>query len=228
MALCLPGACRQKIDLVFVVDSSGSIQAAGEDNWSRILDFIVRIVNTLIIGPDDARVGLIVFSDDAFNELFLRDTTDRVSLLTKILSLRFRDGRTDTAFGLSLLHREQFRIRNGDRPVAPNVAIVITDGESNDNKTRTIPEAQIARRMGATLFSVGITDFVNENELRLISSPPQIEGQNWFRSPDFASLTSTLLGPLTRTVCDFDREYRPLHILGLTSVFACRLLCEPF
>ena len=45
-----PGACDNfKADLVFVVDSSGSI---GKENWKQMLTFIATLINTLDIGLD--------------------------------------------------------------------------------------------------------------------------------------------------------------------------------
>lgn len=53
--LAAPGAVRcHYVDLVFIVDSSGSI---GPTNWQDILQFMASIVNVLTIGPNDAQVG---------------------------------------------------------------------------------------------------------------------------------------------------------------------------
>ena len=43
-----------------------------------------------------------------------------------------------------------------DRPNAPNIAIVITDGASNIDKDKTIPYAKEAHRRGIRMFAIGI------------------------------------------------------------------------
>ncbi len=54
-------------------------------------------------------------------------------------------GRTNTAEALLYLRSEMFTPFNGDRLDVPNYAVVITDGESNINEERTLPEAIEAR-----------------------------------------------------------------------------------
>lgn len=204
--LIISDDCRKTLDLVFVVDSSGSIrQSNTSDNWMRMKTFMIDILEKLQdISPSTVRVGLVVFSDHAHNEFFLSNTRSKVQVQQSIRELQFRDGRTDTAFGLYRMRTEQFTIEKGDRPQAPNIAIVITDGESNDNKTRTIPEAQLAKNAGITMFAVGITNFVNKTELRGIASLDNTDSRGdkrfLWEAPNFKQLP-TLLAKLASDVC---------------------------
>jgi hypothetical protein len=43
------------------------------------------------------------------------------------------------------MRTEMFTARHGDRPEADNVAIVMTDGVSNINQYKTVPEADECR-----------------------------------------------------------------------------------
>ena len=54
-----------------------------------------------------------------------------------------------------------FTPQNGDRPTAPNIAIVITDGVSNLAQKNTIPYAQEAHRQGIRMFAIAIGMKVN-------------------------------------------------------------------
>jgi len=63
----------------------------------------------------------------------------------------------------------------------------------------TVPEAISARNDGIRIFSVGITDNVNEQELREMSSLPQIEGLNFWRSSDFTMLNDIIDTLVTET-----------------------------
>lgn len=63
--------CLARQDLAFVVDASSSICNGGNnsyvpegpcDNWSKCIKFLLDLVTTMTIGPDDIQVACIVFS----------------------------------------------------------------------------------------------------------------------------------------------------------------------
>ena len=57
--------------------------------------------------------------------------------------------------------------QKGDRPLAPNTAIVITDGVSTYDPEKTIPYANDAKRDGIKIMAVGITNQVKLHKLSL-------------------------------------------------------------
>lgn len=187
-------------DIVFVLDSSGSIRAAGENNWNLILQFVASVVERLNIGSNNVRVGLVRYANLAYNIFYLNQYTDRQSLRQAILNVRYRDGNTNTSGGIRTMQRDQFNAVNGDRPLVENVGVVITDGKATYDVARTIPDAQNARRLRTRMISVGVTNAIDENELRLISSPPQTKGINYFTSTDFSNLQQ-LVQALVRSTC---------------------------
>ncbi len=50
------------------------------------------------------------------------------------------------------------------------------------------------------MLQAGITDVIDEEQLRQISSPPQREGVSWFKTPDFTQL-HTILDTLVESSC---------------------------
>ena len=63
-------------------------------------------------------------------------------------------------------------INNGVRSkdlAIPRVAVVITDGQSNVNASRTVLEAQSLRDAGVNIYSVGVGQRVDSTELREIA-----------------------------------------------------------
>ena len=68
-----------------------------------------------------------------------------ISQFHAIERLQYVKGRTNTAEALLYIRTEMFTALNGDRQDVPNFAVVITDGESNINEERTLPEAIEAR-----------------------------------------------------------------------------------
>ena len=71
-----------------------------------------------------------------------------------------------------MMRTQIFNPANGDRQGIKDIAIVITDGRSNVNPERVASEVQLAKAAGIELFSVGITDEVDADELRLIATDP--------------------------------------------------------
>ena len=61
----------------------------------------------------------------------------------------------------------------GDRSNAANVAIIITDGNPTIMVSELAAEVQMTQNQGITMVAVGITNAINENVLRSLSSPPQ-------------------------------------------------------
>ncbi len=82
---------------------------------------------------------------------------------------------TNTAAGLNTLRTSVFTAQNGARPpqlAIPRVAVVLSDGQSNVNASRTIPEALKLRDSGVIVYSIGVGNRVHLSELRQIASSP--------------------------------------------------------
>ena len=119
-----------------MVDSSGSIRdnnpADGSyDNWNKILEFISDVIDELNIGTDGVHVGMVVYSQTARHEFTLNYSYDKTALRSKVLNTAYMGSYTNTSGGIRLMQLEQFTSANGARSNVDQVAIVITDGESN-------------------------------------------------------------------------------------------------
>ncbi len=49
------------LDVVFVVDSSGSINDAGSGNWDLVRRFIVDFIQRIGVSPSGTHVGLVLY-----------------------------------------------------------------------------------------------------------------------------------------------------------------------
>ena len=94
-------------------------------------------------------------------------------------------GSTNTADALKTMRNRMFTLRNGDRPDVPNLVILITDGVSNINAQRTIPEAKRARDAEIHIYAIGI-GLSDTRELDAIASVPASE--NSYAVQDFDEL----------------------------------------
>lgn len=125
----------KKADLVFILDSSGSINDTKSsfgkyNNWELALQSLVKIAEEVTVGLDAWRFGLVIFSQKARHIFFLNDTRNSADVVHKILSTHYLGSDTNTASALKLVREGQFRPERGDRPDVPNVVIIVTDGNS--------------------------------------------------------------------------------------------------
>ena len=190
-------------DIVFVVDSSGSILEGPQgpiDNWQLTLNFIINIVNNLEITSDRNRVGLVTFGNRGYNEFFLNSHDNVDDLVAAINMTGHRDENTNTSGGLYVARTQQFLTSRGDRADVQNVVILITDGKSTRDNASTIPNAELLRADGAKIISIGVTEAINATEVRLISSLPQELDKNYFLSEDF-TMFSIILDAIVEQTC---------------------------
>lgn len=210
------GCASSVVDLVFVLDSSGSIRDnnpddGSYDNWLLLLQFVANVIDRLSISSTNTRVGVVVFSDIGDNVFYLNTFNDKSSVKNAVLNIGYVGSNTHTAAGIRAMHYEQFISQNGDRSNVENIAVIVTDGVSTTNNHTTVPEAVSARNDGIRIFSVGITANVNEVELRKMSSSPQIEGQNYWRSSDFTMLNE-IIDKLVSETCGTPAPITPAPV----------------
>lgn len=186
LLLCLGSAA---VELVFVLDASGSI---GYKNFQKILELVIRTVKTLIIGPDGAQVAVIRFASDAEIIIHLTDHHNNEKLCKAIRAIRYTDGVTKTNKALNLLGSVCFQHA---RPGIPRVAVIVTDGCSDNPSATKIAADQVRNEVqGIEIFAAGIGNFV-ENELKVIANQPSedfiIKIPNFTRK-DMSNLTKAL------------------------------------
>jgi len=96
---------------------------------------------------------------------------------------------------LNAMRTSSFTAANGDRPDVPNVGILVSDGNSNINQSNTIPEANLAKAAGITMYSVLVTNQINLDEIRGVASDPN---GGVFLMPNSSYTASAVDGILTK------------------------------
>lgn len=139
--------------MAIVLDASTSVRP---ERWQTVLAGVQKLTRDLNIDGGNIRMALVVFSNKATVRFHLDTFTSHDDLIQNLSATPYAYGRTNTAAALRLLRTEIFKERNGDRPDIPNVAILVTDGESNINNGSTIPEANLVRQQGIRLYAIGI------------------------------------------------------------------------
>ncbi|XP_070174921.1 cartilage matrix protein-like isoform X2 [Littorina saxatilis] len=184
--------CTGKADIVFLVDSSGSV---GQTNFNKTLQFIKDVVNKFSIGSNDVRIGVDTFSTSFRREFTLGRYSSKWSINSALDRIRYRAGGTDTASALSNMTSGSFSRSSGHRTGVRKVAVVITDGKSN-SYSQTAAAARQARSAGIYLVAIGIGSGINVTELNAIASTRR----NVFTTPSFSAL-SGLQGLLRTRLC---------------------------
>jgi len=82
----LPACSSPKADVVFVVDSSGSI---GSRNFQKVKSFIVSVVDSFEISNETVRVGLIEFSDSAYIEFDLQQYSNKSDVKAAVAAIPY-------------------------------------------------------------------------------------------------------------------------------------------
>ncbi|KAK7489962.1 hypothetical protein BaRGS_00018827, partial [Batillaria attramentaria] len=184
--------CASEIDLVFVLDESGSV---GDENFEMVKTFVQDVISSLDIETNMIRVGVVTYSSSAAVDFFLNTHSTESAVNLAVSNIVYSGGGTDTAEALELLPSDVFTEANGDRPDVPNVAVIITDGNSGTDVTGP---AQNARDAGIKLLAVGVGSGIDLSELNLIASDP--DSENVFQVDDFNVLNDTLKN-LWTTIC---------------------------
>ena len=100
----------QVADIVFVLDSSGSI---GQANWELMLNFTESIVTEFTVGPDNVQIGVSYYGNEARLAFHLNTYDNEQDVLDAISRIPWLDQNTNTSGGIRLMHRDMFVSANG-------------------------------------------------------------------------------------------------------------------
>ena len=173
LLLILCTGCENNVDMVFVLDQSGSV---GSYNHGLAIQFILNVIQFFSISLDATRVGFVAFSRYSHIEFELDEYTSAESLANRISNINYRGGATATALGLNdtslLLNPINNRGARSTSEGVPKVAILITDGKSNRHPlTYAVP---YIKSLGVQVYALGIAN-PDVQELQFIASDPDSE-----------------------------------------------------
>lgn len=154
------------MDIVFVLDESFSIKL---DQFIWLRYFVSRFVRNSKIGPQNAQISVIAFADKVRNVFSLNTFMYKDDVATEIHKLQRLGGTTYTNLALNFVRTQSFTKKNGGRPGARKVVVVLTDGQSLIPE-ETFKEAQGLHDMGARVFVIGVGQDVSMDELKKVAS----------------------------------------------------------
>ncbi|EPQ06122.1 Collagen alpha-6(VI) chain [Myotis brandtii] len=165
--ICTEEACKEmKADIMFLVDSSGSI---GLDNFIKMKTFMKSLVSKSQIGADRVQVGVVQFSDINKEEFQLNRYISQSEISDAIDRMPHIGQTTMTGSALTFVS-QYFSPTKGARANVRKFLILITDGEAHD----IVKDPAVAlRQEGIIIYSVGVFGS-NVTQLEEISGRPDM------------------------------------------------------
>ena len=193
--------CSQ-VDLLFILDTSGSILRIDNDNWKHMLTFTKVFVDDLTISPNAARVGVVLLGNNGVLKIKLNGHSDADSLKTAIDNLPFNDQKTNIQGALEEAKRS-FTTANGARDNVRNVAIFVTDGEkSHPDFANPQPSATDLKDSGVEVFVITHDYYFKRNEstIKLVETIASAKlTKHLFIIEDFSYMTN-YIPPIKETM----------------------------
>ena len=163
-----------------------------------------NIIRDLRIGPNAVQIGVVSFSDNVQPVFQLNTYQNKEAMIRHVDRMVYLDQSTNTQEAIRYMRTVMFTPQNGDRPGAPNSAIIITDGvpqlPSNLNEARrlAVQEAQVARSQGINVFAIGVGPQITQEVLNSIANRPP--SQFTFKVEQFREL-ETILTQVASAAC---------------------------
>jgi len=162
---CPKKQCTQKLDIMVIMDESGSIDS---NEWSKMKNFAVEFTKSFQVSESVAKIGLVAYSNSAVLRFaYQNDQTSFTNTMTG-LKRYFGGGSTYTNSALTTTKNayDTYARKGGVK----HITVVITDGycTCSDSQLRDTSE-YLKRDNVGYVFAVGV-DGADSTELNLIAS----------------------------------------------------------
>lgn len=217
--------CQHDLDLVFLLDSSGSIESpfmggAPGIFRERILEFVMRVTSFFEIGANRTRVGVATFATKADVRFGLDQHFDSNALREAINSIPYTRGQAYASLGFKAVRRDIFTEANGMRPRSagvPRVLVVVTDGNISP-AFNPLAEASKLHDDNVNVFVVAVGADTDDSQIQAIASQPAEHFTFQIRS---FSLIGDIVDAMSFTACE-----TPAIITAGTTVRSAIKPCE--
>jgi uncharacterized protein YegL/uncharacterized GH25 family protein len=157
--------CTDVVDIIFVLDGSGSVSGA---DFTKMGNFVQAFVNSYAIGPEAARVGIVQFSSSSQVESALSDDVQQINDTVSRMSQL--NGGTNIGAGLQSAYSELSW--NGRDNVKPFV-VLLTDGYGSGDPISVAYDLKTEKN--ATVLGIAVGSGPNMQEITAIASEPDSE-----------------------------------------------------
>ena len=194
LSLTAPNKCQEKIDLLVIMDASGSI---ADKQFDHSKDFVAKMVSEFKIGTDNVQVAMIVYHKNAHKIFCFNEHKDATTLIQAIKAQSCPSPclfwKTMTSKALNKGVTDIFVGTCGIRAGAKKVTIILTDGQASES-LEVVKKAADSLRQKSPIVSIGIGAVLNnaEGKAELAAIDSSTTGENprklLFETKDFGNL----------------------------------------
>lgn len=156
------GNCSSKGDFVFLLDESGSVSSS---HFQTMKAFVRDFTAHFAISPTANQFSVVVFNDNAREVFSLNRHSSLSDIQSDVMNIFYSSGGTSIGKALNYAHQFSFTSSRGARSDAAKIVILITDGHSSISN-----EAKLLKDQYVTIFCIGVTNGINEQLLRNVST----------------------------------------------------------
>ncbi|XP_035285213.1 vWFA and Collagen domain-containing protein [Anguilla anguilla] len=155
-------------DLVFIIDGSSSV---GVPNFNTAKRWLINITSGFDVDSRHTQVGVVQYSDTPRLEVPLGEHQSVAELVAAIDAIGYLGGSTQTGRAIKFAVHHVFPTASAKRARAAKnrIAVVLTDGRSQDDVVDAAVEAQA---QNVVLFAVGVGNEVTTSELVSMATRP--------------------------------------------------------
>ncbi|XP_075070496.1 uncharacterized protein LOC142159497 [Mixophyes fleayi] len=165
-----PDGCRTAVnDLVFIVDGSWSV---GYTDFDTAKNWLINITSSFDIGPAYTQVAVVQYSDLPRLEFHLGQHRTNQQLINALKSMKYLGGNTQTGRAIKFATENVFPSSQRSNLAKNRIAIVVTDGKSQDDVMEIAAEA---RAQNIIMFAVGVGSEITKSELVAIANMPSTD-----------------------------------------------------
>uniref|UniRef100_A0A3P8Z9B4 Collagen alpha-1(XXI) chain n=1 Tax=Esox lucius TaxID=8010 RepID=A0A3P8Z9B4_ESOLU len=153
-------------DLVYIIDGSWSV---GHNDFEKAKSWLVNITSGFDISSQYSQVAVVQYSDTPRLEIPLGKHQGGPDLIQAIQGISYLGGNTQTGRAIKFAVDHVFSSSWRASAVKNRIAVVVTDGKSQDD----VLDASIeARAQGIIVFAVGVGTEITTSELVSIANKP--------------------------------------------------------
>lgn len=156
------GNCSSKGDFVFLLDESGSVSLS---HFNTMKAFVRDFTANFAIGPTANQFSVVVFNNVAREVFSLNRHSSLSDIQSAVMNITYSGGGTSIGKALDYARLFSFTSSRGARSDAAKIVILITDGKSSISN-----EAKLLKDQYVTIFCIGVTNGINEQLLRNVST----------------------------------------------------------
>jgi len=169
-----------------------------------MLRFVSEVVDAMPLKTGSARVGLATYSTSVSDNdvIGLGHVTDAATLRRRISELPFLGGNTNTTGALRLARSQLRAARStstGPAAVARKQYVVLLTDGANNVDSDPVQEARLLKHDDVRLIPVGISEYVDEAQLKEMASAPA--DYSYIYAADFSHLNRLVDQLLDRLLC---------------------------